>query len=80
MNNRRTNHRLRRVGPAVLAAGILLALFGAPATRWLVQSQFDACGLSLRPAGAQVRRADEARRHFIAAHPDDLQTDVTQRC
>lgn len=62
----------RRAWLIGLALGVPLALLLSPATRWLVRSQMDACGLTLRTPGAQVRRAEEARRNFVASHPDDL--------
>lgn len=62
----------RRAWLIGLALGVPLALLLSPATRWLVRSQLAACGLTFQTPAAQVRRADEARRTFVASHPDDL--------
>lgn len=62
----------RRTWLLGLALGVLVALLLSPQTRWIVRSELDACGLTLQTPGAQVRHADVARRHFVAAHPNDL--------
>lgn len=74
--NTRSPFRTTLVG---LAIGVLLALFVAPQSRWLVRSQLAAVGLTIGSPFGSAAREKQAEQRTATVHPNDYQLQIAAR-